>query len=121
MQVGFDPRVLTEGKVDVLAVFKSNEPNVVRKLGHEVVLWDPADFDVPNMGLTYITTNAYASDSSDVLDRFLRATLKGTEYALENREETLGHHPEIRAQGRPCAPVIHAGYRAGGRHEPTHR
>ena len=89
VQVGFDPRVLTEGRVDVLAVFKSNEPNIVRKLGHEVILWDPADFDVPNMGLTYITTDAYASESSDVLDRFLRATLKGTEYALENREETL--------------------------------
>ena len=89
VKVGFDPRILTERKVDVLAVFKSNEPNVVRNLGHEVVLWDPADFDVPNMGLTYITTDAYASDSSDVLDRFLRATLMGTAYALENREETL--------------------------------
>ena len=89
VQVGFDPRVLTERKVDVLAVFKSNEPNIVRKLGHEVVLWDPADFDVPNMGLTYITTDAYASDSSDVVDRFLRATLKGVEFALENRQGTL--------------------------------
>ncbi|MCY4528074.1 MAG: ABC transporter substrate-binding protein [Chloroflexi bacterium] len=89
VQVGFDPRVLTEGRVDVLAVFKSNEPNIIRKLGHEVVLWDPADFDVPNMGLTYITTDAYASESSDVLDRFLRATLKAAEYALENREDTL--------------------------------
>ena len=89
VQVGFDPRVLTERKVDVLAVFKSNEPNIVRKLGHEVVLWDPADFDVPNMGLTYITTDAFATESSDVLDRFLRATLKGAEYALENRQETL--------------------------------
>ena len=73
----------------MLAVFKSNEPNIVRKLGHEVVLWDPADFDVPNMGLTYITTDAYAADSSDVLDRFLRATLKGAEYAVENRQGTL--------------------------------
>ena len=73
----------------MLAVFKSNEPNIVRKLGHEVVLWDPADFDVPNMGLTYITTDAYAADSSDVLDRFLRATLKGVEYAVENRQGTL--------------------------------
>ena len=89
VQVGFDPRVLTEGRVDVLAVFKSNEPNIVRKLGHEVVLWDPEDFDVPNMGLTFITTDAYATDSSDVVDRFLRATLKAVEFALENRQETL--------------------------------
>ena len=89
VKVGFDPRVLTERRVDVLAVFKSNEPNVVRNLGHEVVLWDPADFDVPNLGLTYLTTDDFASDSSDVLDRFLRATLKGTEYALKSRDETL--------------------------------
>ena len=89
VNVGFDPRVLTERKVDVLAVFKSNEPNIVRNLGHEVVLWDPADFDVPNMGLTYITTDAYAADSSDVLNRFLRATLKGVEFAFENREAAL--------------------------------
>lgn len=89
VKVGFDPRVLTERKVDVLAVFKSNEPNIVRNLGHEVVLWDPADYDVPNMGLTYITTDAYAEDSSDVVDRFLRATLKGVEFALEDTETTL--------------------------------
>ena len=61
----------------------------MRNLGHEVVLWDPADFDVPNLGLTYLTTDDYASDSSDVIDRFLRATLKGAEFALENRDETL--------------------------------
>ena len=89
VKVGFDPRVLTEGRVDVLAVFKSNEPNVVRKLGHEVVLWDPADYDVPNMGLTYIATDAYAADSGDVVDRFLRATLKGVEFAFEEPEKTL--------------------------------
>lgn len=89
VKVGFDPRVLTEGRVDVLAVFKSNEPNVVRNLGHEVVLWDPADYDVPNMGLTYIATEAYTQDSSDVVDRFLRATLKGVEFAFEEPEKTL--------------------------------
>ncbi len=89
VQVGFDPRILTEKKVDVLAVFKSNEPNIVRNLGFEVVLWDPADFGVPNMGLTYVTTDAYAADSGEILDKFLRAILKGAQFARENREETL--------------------------------
>lgn len=89
VKVGFDPRVLTEGRVDVLAVFKSNEPNVVRNLGHEVVLWDPADYDVPNMGLTYITTDTYATESSDIVDRFLRATLKGVKFVFEEPEKTL--------------------------------
>lgn len=89
VNAGFDPRVLTEGRVDVLAVFKSNEPDLIKNLGHEVVLWDPADFDVPNLGLTYITTEDFASESSDLVDGFLRATLKGVEFALTNREATI--------------------------------
>jgi len=89
VNAGFDPRVLTEGRVDMLAVFKSNEPNLIRNLGHEVVLWDPADFDVPNLGLTYIATDEFATESTDLVDRFLRATLKGVEFALRDREATL--------------------------------
>lgn len=89
VQAGFDPRVLTEGRVDVLAVFKSNEPNIVRGLGHEVVMWDPANYGVPNMGLTYITTDDYAAQSSDILDRFLRAALKALEFVQSNPETAL--------------------------------
>ena len=89
VQAGFDPRVLTEGRVDVLAVFKSNEPNIVRGLGHEVVMWDPANYGVPNMGLTYITTDDYAAQSSDILDRFLRAALKALEFVQSNPEAAL--------------------------------
>lgn len=89
VQAGFDPRVLTEGRVHVLAVFKSNEPNIVRGLGYEVVMWDPADYGVPNMGLTYITTDDYASQSSDIIDRFLRAALKALEFVQSNPQAAL--------------------------------
>ena len=33
VRVGFDPRILIERKVDILAVFKSNEPDTITKLG----------------------------------------------------------------------------------------
>ncbi|MCH9039184.1 MAG: ABC transporter substrate-binding protein [Chloroflexi bacterium] len=89
VRVGFDPRVLTEGQVDILAVFKSNEPDTIRGLGFDVNLWDPADFGVPTLGLTYITRSELAEDDPDVVQRFLKATLKGLEFAIENREETL--------------------------------
>ena len=89
VRVGFDVRVLTEGKVDVLAVFNSNEPDTVRRLGFEVNVWEPTDFGVPSMGLTYITREELADESPDVTERFLKATLKGLEYALENEEATL--------------------------------
>ena len=89
VRVGFDPRVLTEGRVDVLAVFKSNEPDTIRKLGFDVTLWDPADYGVPSIGLTYITRQELAQREPDTVQRFLKATLKGLRYAFDHREETL--------------------------------
>lgn len=89
VNAGFDPRILTEGRVDVLAVFNSNEPDTIRRLGFEVTTWEPEDFGVPNLGLTYIATEDTVNDRSDLVERFLKATLKGVEFALENVEETV--------------------------------
>jgi ABC-type nitrate/sulfonate/bicarbonate transport system substrate-binding protein len=89
VNAGFDPRVLTEGRVDVLAVFNSNEPDTIRRLGFEVTTWEPEDYGVPNIGLTYIATEDTVDSRSDLVERFLKATLKGVEFALANVEETV--------------------------------
>ena len=89
VRVGFDPRILTEGKVDLLAVFNSNEPDTVRNLGFGVNLWEAADYGVPTLGLTYITRQDLSEKDPDMVERFLKATLKGLQYAFDNREEAL--------------------------------
>ena len=91
VRVGFDPRVLTEGNVDVLAAFKSNEPNVIRNLGFETVMFDAADYGVPTLGLTYISRQNLIDLDPDLVRRFLKATMKGAEFAADpdNEEETL--------------------------------
>ena len=89
VSVGYDPRVLTEGQVDLLAVFKSNEPNIVRGLGFEVVTFDPADYGMPTMGLTYVTRDDFAEENPETTARFLKATMKGMEYAFANTEGAL--------------------------------
>lgn len=89
IRVGFDPRVLTEGQVDVLAVFKSNEPDTVNKLGFPVVIFDAADFSVPTLGLTYIATERLIKDDPGIVRRFLKATMKGMEFAGQNTEQAL--------------------------------
>lgn len=89
VRVGFDPRVLTERQVDILAVFKSNEPDIVRKLGYEVTIWDPADYGIPSMGLTYITREELTQKAPAKVERFLKATLKGLQYAMEHPDEAL--------------------------------
>jgi ABC-type nitrate/sulfonate/bicarbonate transport system substrate-binding protein len=90
VRVGFNPRILTDGEVDILAVFKSNEPDTIRKkLGYEVVVWDPADYGVPVIGLTYVTRSELIEEDPDLLERFLKATMKGLQYAFDNRGEAV--------------------------------
>lgn len=89
VNVGFDPRVLSEGQVDVYPLFKSNEPFLLRSWGHELVLWDAADYGVPTLGLTYVASEDYLRNHSDVLARFLRAALQGIAYAAEHPDEAV--------------------------------
>jgi len=89
IQVGFDPRILIEKKVDVLAVFKSNEPDTIRRMGHDVNVFEAADYGVPTLGLTYVGTENVISGKPDTAERFLRSTLRAVEFIRTNREESL--------------------------------
>ncbi|MBK8986822.1 MAG: ABC transporter substrate-binding protein [Chloroflexi bacterium] len=89
VNVGFDPRVLTEGQVDVYPVFKSNEPYLIRSWGYDLTLWDAGDFGVPTLGLAYVTSEQILQENPEMLTRFLRAAMKGIAYAEANREEAV--------------------------------
>jgi ABC-type nitrate/sulfonate/bicarbonate transport system substrate-binding protein len=89
VNVGFDPRVLTEGQVDVYPIFKSNEPFLIRSWGYELTIWDAADYGVPTLGLTYVTSEETLENNPEMLTRFLRATLDGIEYAAEHIDEAV--------------------------------
>ncbi|HKJ55897.1 MAG TPA: ABC transporter substrate-binding protein, partial [Nitriliruptoraceae bacterium] len=89
VNVGFDPRVLTEERVDVLPVYKSNEPDTIRGWGYDLTLWDPADFGVPTLGLTWVATEQMAADEPEVVDAFVDAALRGVEWADANRDEAV--------------------------------
>ncbi len=89
VQVGFDPRILTERKVHILSVFKSNEPNLIKKLGYDVNIWDPDDYGVPTLGLTYITLDETIAQRSDILESFNIAILRSIDFILNNRDEAI--------------------------------
>lgn len=89
VNVGFDPRILTEGKVDVYPVFKSNEPYLIRSWGFDLLLWDAADYGIPTLGLTYVTSETILNQQPEALRRFLKATLDGIRYAEKNPDEAV--------------------------------
>jgi len=89
VRVGFDPRILSERRVDVLAVFMSNEPDTLRSIGFPTKVFDPNDYGLPMLGLTYVTTGAYASKDPEAVRRFTRAVLEGINYANDHRDEAI--------------------------------
>ncbi len=89
VNVGFDPRALSEKQVDVYPLFKSNEPYLLQSWGYELTLWDAADYNVPTLGLAYVTSEGYLAEHADTLTRFLRAALKGIAYAQANPDEAV--------------------------------
>ena len=82
--VGFDPRVLATGQVDVYPVFAANEPDTLARQGVAVRLFDPSAYGIPAFGLTYMTNRELIATKPDVVKRFLRAALKGIEDAIND-------------------------------------
>lgn len=89
VRAGFDPRILSEGRVDILGVFAANEPDTLARQGFQTRVFDPAEFGVPTLGLTYITSRAYLEKNPEVTGRFLKSVLKGLEYASTNRATAI--------------------------------
>ena len=89
VNVGFDPRVLTEGQVDVYPVFKSNEPDTLAAMGFEVNVWEAADFGAPTLGLTYVATEETVAGDPDMLGAFMAAVIRGIDHAREDPAEAV--------------------------------
>lgn len=89
VSVGFDPNVLVNHQVDVLPVFRSNEPDLLAREGHPVKLFDPADYGVPVLGLNYVTLRPYAKSHPEIVTAFLKATMEGLQYAQQHPDEAI--------------------------------
>ncbi len=89
INVGFDPRLLVEGLVDVYPVFTSNEPYRLQSWGYHLNLWEAADYGIPTMGLTYVTTESIIELDPERLTRFMRAALRGIAYAEMHPQEAV--------------------------------
>lgn len=89
VNVGFDPRVLTEGQVDVYPVFKSNEPDTLRSWGFELNMWDAADYGAPTLGLAYVATEEAIEENPEKFRAFMRAVIRGIEFARDDPEAAV--------------------------------
>jgi NitT/TauT family transport system substrate-binding protein len=72
------------GEVQVRSVYLNNEVLTARASGHKINIIYPDDYGIHNYGDTLVATDDLIAKNPDVVRRFLRATLKGWTYAVEN-------------------------------------
>lgn len=89
VRTGFNPAVLSEGQVDVYPVFQSNEPDTLFKLGFPTKVFTAADYGAPTLGLSYVATEDYIAQHPDIVAKFVKAALRGIDYADQHRDEAV--------------------------------
>jgi NitT/TauT family transport system substrate-binding protein len=88
--VGFSSVELKEGIVDVLPVFKGSEPWVLKnQLNTDIDLILPEDHGYPPLGTSLVVNANSARSDPSTITAFLKATLKGAEYMVAKKDESI--------------------------------
>jgi NitT/TauT family transport system substrate-binding protein len=97
----FDPALVFPDEVEVASVMTYNELNQIVGLGFDLdnlTLFDPAEIDAALLeDLIFTTPEILATEDfkdsglsgREVAERFVRATIRGWEYAVNNQEEAV--------------------------------
>ncbi|MHC1740612.1 MAG: ABC transporter substrate-binding protein [Anaerolineaceae bacterium] len=88
VNVGSDLSQFYSGKVQIWNAFLINEVLSAQADGYKVNLIYPDDYGINFYSDTLYTTDDMVASHSDLVLRFVRATLKGWNYAIENPELT---------------------------------
>ncbi|RPH49500.1 MAG: hypothetical protein EHM85_13670 [Desulfobacteraceae bacterium] len=89
--VDFDPEYTDfySRKVDVTAGYYTGGIIKIRKKGLRLNLIWPEDYGINFYSDTLITTDSLVAENPDLIKRFLRATLKGWQYAIGDYKEAV--------------------------------
>lgn len=80
---------LTENKVDVIAAYLTDAPNILKNKGYEYNIIDPLAYGINFYGDMIFTSENELKNNHSRSQRFLAATQKGWEYAFANIDETI--------------------------------
>lgn len=87
--IGYDATELLSGDTDVSTGYIINEPHQAIELGYEINTILMADYGVDMYADVIFVKDSTYENKSDLCLKFLKATLKGWRYAIENEEEAV--------------------------------
>jgi polar amino acid transport system substrate-binding protein len=85
----FNPKALEKCETDVYPGYLANEPYYFHHNNIDINVIDPKNYGVDFYGDMLFTTQDELDNNPDRVDRFVRASLKGWQYALKHSEELI--------------------------------
>ncbi len=80
---------LIQGKTDVVSAYLTDEPDHYKKQGVEVNVIEPRNYGVDFLGDNLFTTQQEINTHPERVKKFMRASLKGWEYAVNHPDEIV--------------------------------
>jgi len=84
-----NPEVLEKNEIDVFPGYLANEPFYFHNKSIHINIIDPKNYGVDFYGDILFTTQEELDNNTDRVDRFVRASLKGWQYALNHIDELI--------------------------------
>jgi len=89
MYIGYDATELLNGTTDVSLGYIINEPHQAIEAGKDINIILFADYGVNMYADVLFATEDTINNNPELVEKFLRATLNGWQYAIENEDETV--------------------------------
>ncbi len=118
VDTGYDMTPFYAREVDIWSGFLTDDVLSARENGYDVNVIFPGYYGVHLYGMTIFTTEERIRENPELVERFLRATLRGYRWAIDNPGEAamlaLKYDPELdidheKALMQASIPLIHTG------------
>lgn len=92
---GAEVQLLAAGQVDAIYGFTYGQALTLEENGFEVNVLALKDYGLDIYGTVFYTSETVLQNDPDLVERFLRATLKGYEWTLDNQKEAVSYVIEV--------------------------
>ena len=89
--VKYDLALLLEGKVDMYEGYLTDQPIAAELKGYKTYILNPSDHGIYFYGDTLFTTEKVIQENPDLVERFVRASVKGWQFAYDNPEKAVDY------------------------------
>jgi ABC-type nitrate/sulfonate/bicarbonate transport system substrate-binding protein len=90
VNIGFAGVELKNDIIDVMPVFKGNEPylwQTTMPMEYELII--PSDYGFPSVGTIMVANANFIKSNPDVLLRYVKAFLRGADHMLKEKQNTI--------------------------------